>query len=113
MVMMKKEEVDNLIENMIPENLQEKSKMEMERLRYNLEQIDRALPILFRSISNFEQTLKSQIPEELNDESWEAFLAYASQVWHDHMKKFQETPLNGAARNMFNAAMNGIVEKMK
>lgn len=111
--MMNEEMVNKLVEEMLPEDLKESGKEEMDRLRNNLDRIDQALPILFRSVANFERMLISKIPEVLDDESWEAFLQYASELWSNNMMKFQKTPLNGAARNMYSDVMDCVVKKMK
>lgn len=111
--MMNEEMVNKLVEEMLPEDLKESGKEEMDRLRNNLDRIDQALPILFRSVANFERMLICKIPEVLTDESWEAFFQYASELWSDNIMKFQKTPLNGTARNMYSDVMDVVVEKMK
>lgn len=111
--MMNEEMVNKLVEEMLPEDLKESGKEEMDRLRKNLDRIDQALPILFRSVTNYEKMLISKIPEVLTDESWEAFVQYASELWSDNMIKFQKTPLNGTARNMYSDVMDIVIEKMK
>lgn len=113
--MMDQNEIKKLITEMqMPENLRRGTENAVEKLRGNLDAIDKAMPILFRCIIRFNNTLAAMLPEgEINDTVWEDFISGASNEWKTYIEKFDKTPLNGCCQDLLRLCLDSNIDELK